>query len=87
MCVVYVDVLDNEIENVIHRKNKDAHIINKHGRQLIEFCQSHCIIIYNGRTGKDKGDFTTTKGSIVDYVIGSVKLWQCVNRFEVLPFD
>ena len=48
-----------------------------------KFCQSHGIIVFNGRTGKD----STTKNSIVDYVIGSIDLWNMIDVFEILPFD
>ena len=39
-----VDVLEHDIENVIHRKSKHAHIINRYGRELIECCKSQVLL-------------------------------------------
>ena len=83
-------VLDDEdVSEIVtkSRNSKDVHALNRHGRLLIEFCQSHGIVIYNGRTGNDDGDFTTTKKSIVDYIVGSGILWTYVKEFEILPFN
>ena len=82
-------VLDDDVSESVTktRNSKDVHILNRHGRLLLEFCQNHGIIIYNGRTGKDKGEFTTTKKSIVDYIVGSCSLWNYVKEFEILPYS
>ena len=62
---------------------------NNYGNNLIGFCKSNSLYVFNGRLGKDtyEGRFTTTKNSIVDYYIGSPQMLTLVHEFEVLPFD
>ena len=62
---------------------------NTCGDKLLSLCKSNNFLIFNGRVGQDKylGNFTTTKGSIVDYVIGSAHLLPTVNEFNILDFD
>ena len=92
---VFDEVLDEIVDLDVHSVNlpsrisKDKHKVNWHGRQILEFCKSHNLFIYNGRTGTDRnvGEFTTTKDSIVDYVVGCPGIWDRIMDFEVLTFD
>ena len=62
---------------------------NNYGNKLIDFCKSSSLYLFNGRIGVDncKGCFTTTRNSIVDYVIGSpCSLSKCVD-FEICDFN
>ena len=60
-----------------------------YGDKLLSQCKSNNFLIFNGRVEQDKylGNCTTTKGSIVDYVIGSAHLLPTVNEFNILDFD
>ena len=67
----------------------DGNIVNKHGRQLIEFCKATGMLIINGRLGRDWGIgcFTrddATGRSVVDYAISSLNLLDIIDYFEVL---
>ena len=81
------ELLDNFVPT--ERVSKDEHKLNFHGGQLLELCKNTGIIIFNGRTCEDSklGEFTTTNNSVVDYVMGSPKVFEHVIKFEVLPFD
>ena len=62
---------------------------NNNGNRPIDFCNSSSLYLINGRIGVDncKGCFTTTKNSLVDYVIGSPYLpSECVD-FEICDFN
>ena len=70
------------------RASRDKTIVNRHGIHLLELCKSACMLILNGRLGRDKGigEFTrddTTGKSVVDYVISTPKLLQLVKDFLV----
>jgi hypothetical protein len=64
-------------------------VLEKYGERLLEMCMALGLYIFNGRLGCDKdiGRTTCKDASLVDYVIGSAELFQCVNSFRVLPFD
>ena len=71
------------------RKSKDKEVDNKHGTQLLDLCKSTGMLILNGRMGRDKGigEFTrddTTGRSVVDYMIGTPRLFDLVQHFQVL---
>ena len=68
--------------DMLNRHSMDGNLVNKHGRQLIEFCKATGMLILNGRLGRDRGIgcFTrddTTGRSVVDYAI-------IIDYFEVL---
>ena len=71
-------------KDVLTRSSRDKSAINKHGIQLLELCKSAGILILNGRIGHDRGigEFTrddTTGKSVVDYAIGTPKLFNLVR--------
>ena len=74
---------------VSNRFSRDKATVNNHGLRLINLCKTAGILIFNGRIGKDKGigDFTrddTTGSSVVDYVLGTPKLFSVVCNFDIL---
>ena len=63
--------------------------VNKHGTQLLDLCESTGMLILNGRMGREKGigEFTrddTTGRSVFDYMIGTPRLFDLVQNFQVL---
>jgi hypothetical protein len=67
------------------------HIIDSHGRRLLEVCYSSGLIIGNGRLHKDKniGNFTccSNKGlSVVDYIMLNYEDFYIITDFDILPF-
>ena len=71
------------------RSSKDDKPTNNFGRRLIDLCKTAPLYIFNGRSGTAQyyGDYTTSKNSIVDYVIGSPMLLSKVKDFAVNEFD
>ena len=71
------------------RLSLDVNNANNYGMRLIEFCKSNAMYIFNGRVGTDRyaGNFTTTKNSIIDYVIGSPFILSITDGFKIAPFD
>ena len=56
----------------LDRSNLDRRKLCTHGLQLIDFCKTNSIFIFNGRMITDKtGKATTTKGSLIDYMLAS----------------
>ena len=57
--------------------------------RLIEFCKANTMYIFNGRVGTDRyaGNFTTTKNSIIDYVIRSPFILSIIDGFKIALFD
>ena len=58
------------------------------GRQLLNMCKAGSVRILNGRYGRDKGigEFTihsTPGSSVVDYIISSLDILNCVVDFHV----
>ena len=69
--------------DMLNRRSMDGNVVNKHGRQLIEFCKATKMLILNGRLGHDRGIgcFTrddTTGRSVVDYAKANWLLWSVV---------
>ena len=82
--------LINEMRHrdVLTRSSRDKSAVNKHGIQLLELCKSAGILTLNGRIGHDNGigEFTrdvTTGKSVVDYAIGTPKLFNLVRDLRV----
>ena len=75
-------------KGVLTRSSTNKSAVNKHGIQLLELCKSAGILILNGRIGLEKGigectrDVTTGK-SVVDYAIGTLKLFKLVRDLRV----
>ena len=60
-----------------------------YGRALIDICQNHNVIIFNGRLCQDRGHgrATNTEGSVIDYYIGSPFVASKVRDFIIQDFD
>ena len=71
------------------RSSKEDKPTKNFGRQLIDLCKNVSLYIFNGRSGTDQYccDYTPSKNSIVDYVIGSPMLLSKVKDFAVDEFD
>ena len=72
----------------LERFSKDKSRANKHGVNLLEFCQTVGLLIINGRLGSDKGigAFTrvdTTGCSTVDYMLCNPELFSQITYFKV----
>ena len=59
------------------RANQDKMKIDEYGRRLLELCHRTGVCFLNGRLGDDEhvGKVTTTHDTVVDYMIGSPKLF------------
>jgi hypothetical protein len=87
------DKFDTETEiqqpHIIPRNSKDK-FIDGRGRELLDLCKSLDLNILNGRNSGDIfGDFTSFQwngNSLIDYVITSQILLQCVLTFKVGNF-
>ena len=80
----------NQFSNsvIINRVNKD-HVLDTHGRRLIQLCQSSDILIGNGRLCNDKkiGNFTFLSrngSSVVDYFLLKNDDFVNIDHFDVL---
>ena len=62
---------------------------NTFGHRLIELCKDNNVVILNGRVGEDQniGNFTTTRNSVVDYIIMSANKFKYLSDFKVHKFD
>ena len=74
----------------VARKSEDS-IVNNFGNQLIDLCTDTMTHILNGRKqGDEQGQFTcvTANGkSVVDYILVSTTLYDCINEFVVDVID
>ena len=64
-------------------------VVNRHGISFVELRKWAGLLIFNGRQGHDTavGEFTrddTTGRSVVDYVIGTMKVFELVRSYSVL---
>ncbi|MEW8548380.1 MAG: reverse transcriptase family protein, partial [Candidatus Thiodiazotropha sp.] len=78
---------DYETDDALVRFSQDK-CVNTNGRKLLEFCKLNGLRICNGRFGQDKGvgKYTyigSTGSSVVDYVIASPLLLECLSTFHV----
>ena len=79
---------DNEFSNLPPRASDDK-IVNKFGRELIEFCNDASLVIANGRL--EEGKYTYHKlhndsvhKSVIDYLIVSDSLIERIKAFEIM---
>ena len=57
------------------RYNKDKTKVDIFGKKLLQFCKDTGLCIYNGRfAGDECGEYTTSKKTCIDYLIGSTRL-------------
>ena len=77
-----LDLLDHNYQS------QDSFKTNTFGSRLIELCKNNLVIL-NGRAGEDKGigKYTTTRHSVVDYMIMSSDMLRYLNNFRVHEFD
>jgi len=79
---------DNEKAITISRKSDDP-VINRQGKEIINFCNETSLVIANGRFEEGKCTYFTlhgeeTKKSLIDYCIISQSIIQNIQDFEVL---
>ena len=69
--------------------NQDKMKIDEYGRRLLELCHRPRVCFLNGRLGDDEnvGKVTTTHDTVVDYMIGSPKLFQYAGSFVIEEYD
>ena len=75
--------------DMLARASKNSVTINRHCISLVELYKCAGLLIFNWRQGHDRdiGEFTrddTTGRSVVDYVIGTIKVFDLVRSFSVL---
>jgi hypothetical protein len=75
---------------VTKRQNRDASV-SGWGRELLDLCYDTGLFILNGRTpGDELGEFTCLANggrSTVDYIVGSLTIWQAATHLEVVIND
>lgn len=79
----FVDEITEEISSVRHTEDK---IVNKFGRDLIEFCKVHSVFIANGRFGVKSGDFTYLSSmgcSVIDYFLCTKSVFDVIVDFNI----
>ena len=81
-------IRDMYAKGLLNRCSKDKSTPNGHGKQLIAFCKTTNMLMLNGRCGSDAGVgmFTrsdTTGDSVVDYVLCSPDIYDCINDFAI----
>jgi len=69
----------------IIRKNKDNLRHDNNAIKLLELCKNTGLFIANGRY--DKGEPTTTSGTLIDYTLLSPDLANKIDKFEIEEFD
>ena len=79
---------DNKNATSIIRKSDDP-VINRQGREIIEFCNETSLIIANGRLEKGKCTYFTlhgeeTRKSLIDYCITSQNTMKNIDKLEIL---
>ena len=96
---VGIDGIDNRVDSAVlddlhipqRRANQDP-ATNNNGRQLVDLCREHGLLIANGRVGDDldigkKTCFNRNVGtSAVDLVVASPELFPCFSNFRVEDF-
>ena len=62
---------------------------NSYGKKMVEICRNNQVYIFNGRLGEDcnKGQFTTTFNTTLDYFLGTPFVMHLVKNFRVLDYD
>ena len=71
------------------RQSQDSSKTNTFGSSSIELCKNNNLIMLNGRAGEDKGTgkYTTTRHSVVNYMIMSSNMLRYLSNFRVHEFD
>ena len=79
---------DNEHFNLTYRKSEDQ-VINRQGRDILDFCNETSLIIANGRLENGRCSYYTfhrgeVKKSMIDYLLLSKNMFEKIERFEIL---
>ena len=87
-----IDIPSYDKDVPIFRRNRDKHLVDKHGKKILDICKSSGLRILNGRTRGDReGSFTripikiNDKPSTIDYAIVCQETSKYVREFFVLP--
>ena len=83
----YVVTIFEELGIPICRKSLDSQS-NTFGHRLIELCKNNNLVILNCLVGEDQniGNFTTTRNSMVDYIIMSANSLKFLRYTSLTPF-
>ena len=78
--------------NLGSRENRDSHLVNRRGQEILDLCISSNLRILNGRTLGDRaGKYTcySQRGdapSVIDYGLADTTLLKNINTFNVCNF-
>ena len=81
--------LMNDNKNLITTpRTSTDQVLNKSGKELIEFCNQTSLIIVNGRLENGKSTFYALQNqevrkSVVDYLITSESIYHCIKSFSI----
>ena len=83
------DVSKLELYDINKNRICEDKATNNYGVHLLNFCKVNSLYIMNGRTCNDaeRGSFTTTRSSVVDFFICNADFFRFVVDFEVLDFS
>lgn len=86
----YLDYDDSYLSSfvdIIPRANSD-HVVDSHGRRLVDLCKTTSLLIGNGRLHTDQiGEFTFHShngSSTVDYILLGKDDFKCISNFEIV---
>jgi hypothetical protein len=75
---------------VAKRQNRNTSV-GGWGRELLDLCCDAGLLILNGRTLSDElREFICLENgghNIIDYIVGSLAIWQATTHFEVIIDD
>ena len=80
------------VENLrlsLYRQSQNSSKTITFGSSLIQLCKNNNLVILNSRAGEDKGieKYTTTRHSVVDYMIMPSDMLRYLSNFRVHEFD
>ena len=70
----------------LNRITEDHSRLNDWGKYLLELCRNTQMIICNGRFGATSTKCTSTWDTVIDYIICSPNILQCISCMNVLEF-
>ena len=86
------DVPSYNFDKAIERQNRDKHLVDTYGQQLLNMCKNSQVRILNGRTRGDRmGKFTRLPlslretSSTIDYMIADTDILNNIKCFSILP--
>ena len=73
---------------IVERSNQDNTKCDAHGNKLLQLCKTTGLCIFNGRVHGDEGGVcTTSKNTLIDYVIGTPNIIRDILCLHVEDFD